>query len=237
VTVTAGARLLALETATLEVGAAVLGDGRILAASASRPGRLHAETLHPAIEKVLSETDTPPRALSAVAVDVGPGLFTGLRVGVAAAKAFALALSIPTVAVRSTEALREMGERALGAGVRVVPVVDMRRGELAWESQDGTLEIGTAEKLASRLSRTGRVVIVGDGVRRLGEKFEDSETVSVVDDAALMAPSVEAIARIGIERLVHGVVEDAVSIAPVYLREADAVAHFETRIESSGARR
>jgi tRNA threonylcarbamoyladenosine biosynthesis protein TsaB len=234
--VTGDVRLLALETATLEVGAAVFGDGRLLAASASRPGRLHAETLHPAIERVLSETDTPSRALNAVAVDVGPGLFTGLRVGVAAAKAFAFALSIPIVAVKSTEALREMGKRALGPAVRVVPIIDMRRGELAWEWH-GSLEIGTAETLASRLSGAGRVAIVGDGARRLGENFLYSEDVSIVDHEVLMAPSVEAIGRIGIERLEQGVVEDAVSIAPVYLREADAVANFETRIRSSGVRR
>jgi tRNA threonylcarbamoyladenosine biosynthesis protein TsaB len=229
-------KLLALETATLEVGAAVFEEDRLLAASSTRPGRLHAETLHPAIEQVLSDAGTTPSELGAVAVDIGPGLFTGLRVGIAAAKAFGLARSIPVVGVRSTEALREMARRVFGEGVHVVPVVDMRRGELAWESEHGSLEIGTPETLASRLADAGPVVIVGDGAQRIG--LGALENVSVVDDETLLAPSVESVARIGMGRLREGSVEDAVSIEPVYLRQADATANFETRPSTTpGVRR
>lgn len=231
-------KLLALETATLEVGAAVYGDDRTLAVSAMRPGRLHVETLHPAIERVLAESETTPRELGGIAVDVGPGLFTGLRVGIAAAKAFALALSLPVVAVRSTEALREMARRALGADSAVVPVIDMRRGEVAWEFEDGFLEVGTGATLASRLAGSGPVALVGDGIRRIGHELFETAKVRIVDDDEFFAPSVEAVARIGIARLRRGVVEDAFSVAPVYLRPADAVANFETRASlSAGAQR
>lgn len=222
-------RLLALETATLEVGAAVFEDDRVLAASSNRPGRLHVETLHPAITRVLVESGTPARALGAIAVDVGPGLFTGLRVGIAAAKAFALALSIPVVAVSSTEALREMARRALGDGISIVPVVDMRRDEVAWEFEDGSLEIGNKETFASRLSKSGPVALVGDGTRRLSGELDRSIDARIIDDEMFFAPSVVAVGRIGFARFCQGVVEDAVSVAPVYLRQADAVANFETR--------
>lgn len=228
--------LLAIETATLEVGAAVFEGDRLLATSSARPGRLHVETLHPAIERVLAQSHTSASALDAIAVDVGPGLFTGLRVGIAAAKAFALALSVPIVAVRSTEALREKAQRVLGKDVAIVPVVDMRRGEIAWELEDGSLGIGPAATFAAQLSTAGPVVLVGDGARRLGADLLASVRAHVVDDEAMLAPSVEAVGRIGVDRLGHGVVEDAVSVAPVYLREADAVANFETRTSTvSGA--
>jgi tRNA threonylcarbamoyladenosine biosynthesis protein TsaB len=222
-------RLLAIETATLNVGAAVFEDDRTLAASSSRPGRLHVETLHPAIERVLAESNTPPGALAAIAVDVGPGLFTGLRVGVAAAKAFAFALSLPVVAVRSTEALREAAARTLGDDHVIVPVVDMRRGEVAWELEVGDVEIGTPETLALRLSAAGPVALVGDGSRRLGDDLVSSVGAHLVEDEELLAPSVEAVGRLGILRLGQGVLEDAISVAPVYLRQADAVINYETR--------
>ena len=222
-------RLLALETATLEVGAAVFADDRVLASSSTRPGRLHVETLHPAIERVLVESSTPARALGAIAVDVGPGLFTGLRVGIAAAKAFALALAIPVVAVRSTQALREMARQALGDGVAIVPVVDMRRNEVAWEFEDGSLEIGTAGTLVSRLLKSAPVVLVGDGTRRLSGHLDRSIDAWIIDDEMLFAPSVGAVGRVGFARFCRGAVEDALSVAPVYLRQADAVANFETR--------
>jgi tRNA threonylcarbamoyladenosine biosynthesis protein TsaB len=229
-----GVRLLALETATLEVGAAVLEGDHLLAVSSSRPGRLHVETLHPAIERVLIESDTPPRDLDAVAVDVGPGLFTGLRVGIAAAKAFALALSIPVVAVRSTEAIREKARLIVGEDVGVIiPVVDMRRGEVAWELADGSLGIGAAETLASQLAGKNDVVLVGDGSRRLESETVASTKARTFCDEALLSPSVEVLGRIGVSRLRQGVVEDALSVEPVYLRAADAAANFETRLSTT----
>ncbi len=231
-------KLLAIETATLNVGTAIFEDDRVLAATLSRPGRLHVETLHPAIGRVLAESNTPPGALAAIAVDVGPGLFTGLRVGIAAAKAFAFALSLPVVAVRSTEALREAAARTVGDDGVIVPVVDMRRGDVAWELEDGAVELGTPETLALRLSAVGPVALVGDGALRLGDELVSLSGSHIIENEALLAPSAEAVGRLGIIRLDQGVVEDAISIAPVYLRQADAISNYETRASArSGGRR
>lgn len=231
-------KLLAIETATLTVGAAIFEEDRILAVSSSRPGRLHVETLHPAIGRVLAESNTSPGELAGIAVDVGPGLFTGLRVGIAAAKAFAFALSLPVVGVRSTEAIREAATRRAGDDDVIVPVVDMRRGDVAWELEDGVAEIGTPEVLAQRLSTARPVALVGDGARRLGDDLVSLIGGRFIEDEELLAPPVEAIGRLGVIRLDEGVVEDAISIAPLYLRQADAVVNYETRASAiSEARR
>ena len=139
-------RLLALETATVEVGAAIVVDGEVRALAATRPGRRHAETLHPAVEAACALGGVALAELDALAVDVGPGLFTGLRVGIAAAKAYAFALGLPLVTCTSTDVLHHATRQVAGA---VVAVVDMRRGELAFslrppDACSGTLAADTA---------------------------------------------------------------------------------------------
>lgn len=231
--------VLAIETATLEVGAAIIGRGGTIAVARSRPGRRHVETLHPAIETVLKQSGLRAADIEGVAVDVGPGLFTGLRVGIAAAKALGFALHVPLAAVLCTDALRFEAARVFGCDPSVVvPVVDMRRGELAWSMSDGPLEIGRPAELGERLRATvGDLFLVGDGAianqRELVAAAGDLAVLHFGEDA-LAAPSVVAVGELGAARLVSGVATDAVSIEAVYLRAADARANFSTRQETTG---
>jgi len=221
--------VLALETATIEVGAALVGSDGLLAESRHPCRRRHAETLHPAVESVLSAAGIGLGEVGAVAVDVGPGLFTGLRVGIAAAKAFGFALGVPLVAVRSTEVLRRgaSADPLRPTGV-VVPVVDMRRGEVAWEFPGGGLEIGPVSRLRARLCElSGAVLIVGDAAGDLAAVLVDLSCRFGGDDLA--APSVAVLGAIGIERVAQGATTDAVGIEPCYLLAPDARANFVTR--------
>jgi tRNA threonylcarbamoyladenosine biosynthesis protein TsaB len=126
--------LLAIETATDAVGVAVLGDGGAVE-RVHLGGRQHAERLVPMIEEACAAAGTPLSAVDVVAVDVGPGLFTGLRVGVATAKALAQARAIGVVGVGSLDALASAAAGfVLGDGdspvETVAAVVDARRGEV-----------------------------------------------------------------------------------------------------------
>ncbi|HUA95679.1 MAG TPA: tRNA (adenosine(37)-N6)-threonylcarbamoyltransferase complex dimerization subunit type 1 TsaB, partial [Acidimicrobiales bacterium] len=130
----AGARVnvLAIETATDLVGAALLrSDGGCVERS-HLGGRAHGELLAPAIEEVCATSGCGLDVVDALAVDVGPGLFTGLRVGVATAKALGQALGVGVVGVTSLDTMcagvLEEGPGDLGRWV--VPVVDARRGEV-----------------------------------------------------------------------------------------------------------
>ena len=121
--------LVAIETATETVGVAVRTPAGVEAEFALTGRRRHVETLTPALEHLLGQVGLVPGDLGAVAVDVGPGLFTGLRVGVAAAKALAQSLGIGVVGATSldilTAAAVEAGQRGL-----VLACVDARRGEV-----------------------------------------------------------------------------------------------------------
>jgi len=126
--------LLAIETATDMVGAALLRDDGGGAERMHLGGRAHAELLAPAIEEVCALSGCTVADLDVVAVDIGPGLFTGLRVGVATAKALAQALGIGVLGVGSLDVLAAAaggaaagGEGPVGA---IAAVVDARRGEV-----------------------------------------------------------------------------------------------------------
>src|SRR4029077_13339400 len=93
----------------------------------STRGRRHAETLVPAIEFVTRQIDIGLDEISVVAVDVGPGLFTGMRVGLAAAKAIAQALRVPMIGISSLDLLAFPLRQS---GREVAAVIDARKGEL-----------------------------------------------------------------------------------------------------------
>ena len=98
--------IVGIDTATVQVSVAVGGHEGVLAATQSSRGRQHAEVLTPSIEFACKQARIELSEISVVAVDLGPGLFTGLRVGVAAAKAMAYALYVPMIGVPSLDLLR-----------------------------------------------------------------------------------------------------------------------------------
>src|SRR5438067_2931791 len=119
--------ILGIESATPQVGCAIGGHEGVLASFHSARGQRHAETLAPAIDFVRRHALIEFGELGAIAVDVGPGLFTGLRVGIATAKALAQTLRVPMIGVSSLDLLAfplRYGRRL------IVPVIDARRGEV-----------------------------------------------------------------------------------------------------------
>jgi tRNA threonylcarbamoyladenosine biosynthesis protein TsaB len=242
-------RVLAIETATIEVGVAVADETGPLASVTARPGRRQAETLHPAIADVCRIAQLTPAELDAIAVDIGPGLFTGLRVGVAAAKALAGALGLPVVTSTSLEVLQAACPSVLGA---VVPVIDMRRGEVAWlmpARPASEVRVGTPAELAAELMEltglagltgltgpvgpaegAGRVLLAGDGALRHRELLERVlGTASLFAGTELAAPPVVSLAVLAIEALQDGRCCDPAAVRPFYGREADARINWSAR--------
>jgi len=145
--------VLALETATAQVGTALADVEGTIASFRLARGRRHAETLHMAVAELCNHAGVSLSELGAIVADVGPGLFTGLRVGVGAAKAMAQALQVPVVGVLSLEVLAESvlsmtipscsdpEHGAMHAEPDVVAVVDARRGEVFAARYPRSLEL------------------------------------------------------------------------------------------------
>jgi tRNA threonylcarbamoyladenosine biosynthesis protein TsaB len=229
---------VAIETATETVGVAVRTPEGVEAEFALTGRRRHVETLTPALEHLLGQVGLVPADLGVVAVDIGPGLFTGLRVGVAAAKGLAQALDIGVVGATSldilTAAAAEAGHRGL-----VLACVDARRGEVFAAVRELDRDGRTvAEPLESALWPPGDLAAaleqlsgapvhaVGDGAQRYGDVLTQAAGVQVVAPA-LSFPPPSTLLRVALARLEGGEAPvDAGSVVPLYMREADAKSNY-----------
>ncbi len=164
---------LGIESATAQVGVAVGGHEGVLASAHSARDRRHAENLTPQIEFVCRQAGISVREISVVAVDIGPGLFTGLRVGIAAAMAVAYGLGVPMIGVSSLD----LGAFAAAQSRRLImPCYDARRGEVftaSYRAVPGGVQriaepsVSTPDELVAELLAVSEdVLLLGDGARR-----------------------------------------------------------------------
>ncbi|MEK9754465.1 MAG: tRNA (adenosine(37)-N6)-threonylcarbamoyltransferase complex dimerization subunit type 1 TsaB, partial [Rhodospirillaceae bacterium] len=123
----AGPTILAIDTSTAACSVALWRDGAVVAARLEMLGRGHAENLMPMADVVLEEAGVAAEALTLVAVTTGPGAFTGLRLGLAAARGLTLALGVPCAGFTTTETLA--AAVAAEAGEAIVAALDSKRGD------------------------------------------------------------------------------------------------------------
>lgn len=139
--------LLSIDTSAGTSVAVVDRDRGVIAEQAVDDTRRHAEVVGELIVRCLAEAAVPVTALSGVAVGMGPGPFTGLRVGIAAAQAFALGAARPLVRVVSHDAVA-FGHYGSGAAGPLLVVTDARRGEVYWSTYSGADEAGLPVRVA-----------------------------------------------------------------------------------------
>jgi len=220
---------LAIDCATQTVSLALLDESDIRAEIDLNPGRHHAETLLPAAERLLATAGADPRDLDLLACTVGPGSFTGLRIGLSTLKGMALALGKPVVGVSTLEAL---AQNVMPTERLACPMLDARRDQvyagLYRTGPEGYPEPGGKEALVGidALLETlggGEVLFLGDGAVRHGERI-----VRAMGPRAVLAGSgchavrAGAVGRIALRRFREGGGSDAVTLAPRYLRPSEA---------------
>ena len=230
-------RLLAIETATPAQSVALVEGDRLLAELSYEAKGNRGGLLLPAVDRVLQKAGLAARDLDAVAVSVGPGSFTGLRVGLATAKGLTLGAGAALVDVPTLEALAE--GYALPDGT-ICALLDAYRGEVymavfrrvgagrALErlSPDAVL---APEAVASALAAVeGPVHLIGNGAARYRERIETalSGRACVTEEGLCAVPSAVVVARLGLRRLAGGNKSDA-EVAPIYLRRAEAEVNWE----------
>lgn len=228
--------ILGIETATAQVGCALGGVEGVFASFHAARGRRHAETLVPAIRFVCDHARIDLQEISVIAVDVGPGLFTGLRVGIATAKAMASALRVPVIGLSSLDLL---AHQVRHSSRLIVPVIDGKRGEVfsaTYRRVQGGVQrlseprVGTAGDLANEL-RAGRedALLVGDGaLRYAGVLAEDTGQVEL-GQVGTQWPSAADLVELAQPRALREEFVPAWELEPLYLRRSDAEINWDAK--------
>jgi tRNA threonylcarbamoyladenosine biosynthesis protein TsaB len=250
--------LLAVESATDAAAVALADENGALGSVVVARGRRHTETIAPAIDALCRRVGVTLADLDMLAVDIGPGLFTGLRVGVGTVQALSFALDLPVVTATSLEVL---AHAVIGSGTAhhrlVVPVVDARRAEVfsarfrsgpggsgprpegtdpgadtdhLADTDDAAGAVGSPEALAAELGALSEpVVLAGDGALRYRALFAALAGATVLGPA-YAAPPVTALAELALARGRAGHLHSGASVRPRYLRQADARINWEQRL-------
>ena len=162
---------LGLDTTGPLCTASLVGFARVKALRSERIGRGHAEQLAPMVQEILNEAELSPADIERIAVCTGPGSFTGLRVALSFARAFALPQNIPVVGLTSLEVMA--AEADPERRKRVVSIADVKRGEVCWAAFDGRAwthrpTTQTIEQAKKTITSIDPDLVVGDGASLLG---------------------------------------------------------------------
>ncbi|HWB11849.1 MAG TPA: tRNA (adenosine(37)-N6)-threonylcarbamoyltransferase complex dimerization subunit type 1 TsaB [Pirellulales bacterium] len=218
-------RILAIETSSAAGSVAAFSDGKPLAELRLNPAQRGAQSLAPALDELLRQAAWKPRDVQLVAVSVGPGSFTALRVGVTTAKTFAYAVSAEVLALDTLEVIATQVDAP--AGEKISTAIDAQRGDVYAASfrrqAPGVLErlqptaILPADKWIEGLYP--ETVVSGPALERLGARVRATVRVA---SREMWVPSAGAVARLAVVKYAAGQRDDVWRLVPHYLRPSAA---------------
>lgn len=216
--------ILCLETATKLCSVALARDGEVVAVSElEQVGHVHAEKLNVFIDEVMAKAGLDLAELDAVAVGIGPGSYTGLRIGLSAAKGLCYALERPIIGISTLATLVESAKLAgLQAGVECWPMVDARRMEVFTcpFSATGATEQAPAPMILDAQWAAGDTAraVFGDGADKAAGLWAAAPHITHV---AGVRPSATAMAPIAARRYAAGAFDDLAYLVPEYGKAAN----------------
>ena len=211
--------ILNIETATKNCSVSIAKNGEtILCKEIAEEGYSHAEKLHVFIEEVIAESGISVQDLVAIAVSQGPGSYTGLRIGVSAAKGLCFALNIPLIAIDTLQTLASQAKVSEG---KIIPMLDARRMEVYSEIFNANLEI-EREILAEVIDEnsfkdfTETVYFVGDCAEKCKAVLTKDNFVFLED---IKYPSASAMSKISFDKYQKSDTVDVAYFEPYYLKD------------------
>ena len=224
-------KVLGIETATAVCAAALVHHGRLVAEASFNEKKVHAEKLVPLIDSVLREAEITLSDIEGIAVSIGPGSFTGLRIGLSVAKGLAFGSSKPIIAVPTLQALahRLVDSFVVGSSTFILAALDARRDEVycqLWGVDEGTLvpqwdaRDMTVSALLHELGDR-EVILTGDGSAKIlavtNGLGQNARFKFIGDDLAQC--SAGSVACIGESLLEQGKTDDPATLEPRYIKD------------------
>lgn len=213
------AYILAIETATKNCSVALSKDGvTLLCKEIAEEGYSHAERLHVFIEQLLSELELSYKDLSAIAVSQGPGSYTGLRIGVSAAKGLCFALDIPLIAIDTMASLASQVNVQDGF---IVPMIDARRMEVysaIFNSKHQEIREIRAEILSpeSFSDSSEKIYFIGDCAEKSKTVLNQNNHIYI---DTIVYPSAKDMSALSYEKFIKNDTVDVAYFEPYYLKD------------------
>jgi tRNA threonylcarbamoyladenosine biosynthesis protein TsaB len=246
-------RILAIDTATAVSSAAFLEDGQ-LSAEAMFPPTIpsdvtvsaksnHSETVLPLMQAVLDRAHRRLSDVDAIAVSIGPGSFTGLRIGLALVKGIAYECNLPVVGVSSLEAQAVRVPALTGTICSLLDarkqevyaaVFDQREGKLARCTADQAMEVSELSDMFGEIAQNATIAFVGNGAERYREQILhlfDGRAQIIGDDCPCSAAG--AVARVALERLANAPGTELGQLVPLYLGASQALGSTRKNLSNS----
>jgi tRNA threonylcarbamoyladenosine biosynthesis protein TsaB len=232
--------VLALETSTPQSSVALGTEQGIIASMTFSWGRGHSEIVTPAIDRLLRWTEIDPRQIVGVAVGLGPGLFTGLRVGVSTARAIAQVLGCSVVGIPSLD--------GLAFGVRhsrwkIGAAIDGKRGQMFYAfyrpvpggvARETEYQVGPPDRIIADLDATGEdTLLVGNGALLYRRQLQEAATRLEFASVSLAFPVASSLLELSVPRFQREEAQRPEQVVPLYVRKSDAEINWAARARSA----
>jgi tRNA threonylcarbamoyladenosine biosynthesis protein TsaB len=211
--------ILNLETATKNCSVSISQDGKtILCKEMAEAGYSHAEKLHVFIEESLKESKLSFNDLSAIAVSQGPGSYTGLRIGVSAAKGLCFALNLPLISVDTLQVLAS--QLSITEGV-IIPMIDARRMEVY--SAIFTSKFDKIREVQAEILTENSFEGISETIHFVGDCTEKAKTVltnsNFIFHEEIIYPSANEMGALSYQKFLQNMLEDVAYFEPYYLKD------------------
>jgi tRNA threonylcarbamoyladenosine biosynthesis protein TsaB len=234
-------RALAIETSSRIGSVAIVADGRVIAEDEFPSGLQHAAQLILRIEELCKTTGCTPANLREVYVSIGPGSFTGLRIGVTLAKTLAFATGARIVAVPT---VRVLAQNAPPDASNLIIVLDAKRDQIftARFSREGNRwieqEPAHLDDLPSMLERAPRPLwLLGEGIPYHRKSLGAGDSSIFLTGSDLWQPRAAAVAILGAELAIEGAFVDPDHLTPLYIRKPEAQEVWEAKHGTAAGKR
>jgi tRNA threonylcarbamoyladenosine biosynthesis protein TsaB len=217
------ALILNIETSTTVCSVSISRNEEVIASRELSAGYTHAENLHVFINDLLRKADLQIREMNAIAVSKGPGSYTGLRIGVSAAKGLAYALGIPLISIDTLAVMSAAASKKENEKVSFCPMIDARRMEVYTAVYDHQMQclspveaLVVDENSIERFSQFEKIFFFGDGMEKCRPLLEKLPQAAFIKD---IFPSARFMPQLSFEKFIDKQFEDIAYFEPYYLKQ------------------
>lgn len=219
--------ILAFDTSTDWLSIAIGRSDQIIAEIEERAPRAHLNRLLPGIDGLLKEAGGAPNDIEQIAVGVGPGSFTGVRIAISTAQGLAHAIGCPLIGISTLDTI---AARLPESNATIYPILDAKRSEVyAAEYENfghrvSDYQVLAPKKLAQKIRKSGKpVLITGDGLEKYKDIFQDElGDLATFSKPALWSPNASVLIKLAKEKIEKEPIESYFKVLPIYIRLSDA---------------